>query len=233
MPDGPVDLAMGSLEKNLLAGEEVVYRARLSSLPLVIDIAVLLLGLGMVIGGLVMLAIPAAGFALIGIGGIVLLVGCGRLVRTMVHRSTTDMVITNRRVLSRVGVLRKESEEMFLGKIESVEVQQNLWARLMNYGTIEVNGSGEGELLFPNVQSPHDFRKACMGAVEQSQTPRTSAPAAPVATANGVVFEVQVQDAPGTAARWIEVRAENAERARALAAAAGVRAGEARLKRIG
>ncbi|HYD00140.1 MAG TPA: PH domain-containing protein [Phycisphaerales bacterium] len=224
---------MGSLEKNLLPGEEVLYRARLSSLPLVIDIAVLLLGLGLVIGGLVMLAVPVAGFAMIGIGGIALLVGCGRLVRTMVQRSTTDMVITTRRVLSRVGVLRKESEEMFLGKIESVEVQQNLWARVMNYGTIEVNGSGEGELLFPNVQSPHEFRKACMGAVEQAQTPRAGVHAAPTIAANGVVFEVQVQDAPGTPARWIEVRAENAERAKALAAAAGVRTGEARLKRIG
>jgi hypothetical protein len=220
---------MGSLEKALLPGEEVLYRARLSSLPLILDGVFLAGGLAMIVAGLLLMGVPAAGFGLVGVGGIILLIGCGRMARTMVHRGTTDMVITNRRVLSRVGVLRKESDEMFLGKIESVEVQQNLWARMMNYGTLEVNGSGEGQLVFPNIASPHDFRKACMAAVEQSLrgAGAAAAPAAP-----GVVFEVEVQDAPGAATRWIEVKADNPERAKALAAATGVKTGGARLKRI-
>jgi hypothetical protein len=179
------------------------------------------------------MAMPAAGFGLIGLGGVVLLIGCGRMARTLVNRGTTDMLITNRRVLSRVGVLRKESDEMFLGKIESVEVHQNLWARLMNYGTVEVNGSGEGQLIFPNIESPGSFRRACMTAVEQSSRGGGSTGVAAVAAAGGPVFEVQVIDGPGTAPRWVDVRAETAERAVALAAATGVKTGEARLKRIG
>lgn len=227
---------MASLEKTLLPGEEVVYRARLSSLPLIVDAVIVAVGLAMVIAGLLLVGTAIVGFGLMGVGGIVLMVGLGRLVRTMVMRSTTDMVVTSRRVLSRVGVLTKESEEMFLGKIESVEVQQSLWARMLNYGSVEINGSGEGELVFINVQSPHDFRKACLAAVEQTLrgggTAAGTAAAAPSGLP-GVVFEVRVQDKPGAEARWIEVRAESAERAQALAKAAGVLVGEARLKRIG
>lgn len=230
-PHRPVHCHMGSLEKVLLPGEEVTFRGRLSMLPLIVDGTILLGGLVMIVGGLTLMAMPAAGFGLIGLGGVVLLIGCGRMARTLVNRGTTDMLITNRRVLSRIGVLRKESDEMFLGKIESVEVQQNLWARLMNYGTVEVNGSGEGQLIFPNIESPGNFRRACMAAVEQSI--RGGGGAGPAAAAVAPVFEVQVLDGPGAAPRWVEVRAETAERAVALAAATGVKTGEARLKRIG
>jgi len=219
---------MASLAKVLLPEEKVLYRALPSRLPLFVDGAVLGLGLLMVIAGLFFLAMPAVGFGLLGVGGIVTLVGFGRLTRTMVHRGTTDMVITNRRVLSRSGVLRKESEEMFLGKVESVEVYQTLWGRLLGYGAVEINGSGEGELSFVGVQSPHELRKACLAAVEQAVSGR-----APVVAASAV-FEVRIHDQEGgEQGRWVEVRADTAEHARALAAATGVRVSEARLKRIG
>ncbi|MDP1661100.1 MAG: PH domain-containing protein [Phycisphaerales bacterium] len=225
---------MASLDKALLPGEEVLYRARLSSLPLYIDGGVLLAGLVMIVAGLMLLGLPVAGFSLIGLGGVVLLFGCGRLARTMVQRGTTDMLVTNRRVLSRVGVLRKESEEMFLGKIESVEIRQTLLARAMNYGSIEVNGSGEGELVFTNIAAPKEFRDACMNAVDLQGSNRGAAPATPAAGESAAVyFEVEVLDEAGSTARWIEVRAQSAESARSLAAAAGVKAGQARLKRIG
>src|SRR6187402_3598661 len=106
---------MASLAKSLLPGEEVVFRAKLSALPLLVDGAIVAVGLAMVITGLVLVGTVVLGFGLMGVGGIVLMVGIGRLVRTMVQRGTTDMVVTSRRVLSRVGVLTKESEEMFLG----------------------------------------------------------------------------------------------------------------------
>ncbi len=225
---------MASFDKALLPGEEVLYQARLSSLPLYIDGGVLLGGLAMIVTGLMLLGLPVAGFGLIGLGGIVLLFGCGRLARTMVQRSTTDMLVTNRRVLSRVGVLRKESEEMFLGKIESVEIHQNLLARALNYGSIEVNGSGEGELVFTNIAAPKDFRNACMNAVEQASLTRSAAPSSAAASGTAdVYFEVEVLDEAGGAARWIEVRAQSADSARTLAASAGVKAGKARVKRIG
>jgi len=232
-----VHSAMASLQKSLLPGEEVVFRARLSALPLVLDGLIVAAGVAMGIGGV--LTIPTSfvvgGYVLAVAGGVVLLVGAGRMLRTLVLRNTTDMVVTNRRVLLRTGVLNKATDEMFLNKIESVEVDQNIWGRLLNYGTVEVNGSGEGELFFRSIGSPKEFRLACMAAVEQASAPRTTSTGSGVApaAAGGPVFEVQVLDAPGAIARWVEVRAGNAEQAKALAAATGVQTGDARLKRIG
>lgn len=219
---------MATLEKTLLSGEEVVVRGSLSPLALYGDYALIALALGLVVTGAI-LGWTGVGIAVAGVGGVVLLLGLGRLGRTTIRRRSTEMVVTNRRVLIRTGVLSKETDEMFLNKVESVEVEQSLWERIVNVGTVLVHGSGEGRLEFAGIAAPHDFRKACLQAVEQNASSKGGS--APVAVSP--VFEVQVVDTPGAAARWIEVRAGTAEQAKQLAAATGVQAGEARLKRIG
>lgn len=225
---------MASLEKTLLPGEEVLKRGALSPLRLYGDLAVVGVAVALGIAGLV-LGVTGVGLAIAGVGALVLLVGLWRLVKTMILRRGTEMVVTNRRVLLRTGVFAKDSDEMFLNKIESVEVDQKLWERLANVGTVLVHGSGEGVLMFAGIAEPHEFRKACLAAVEVERAGMqpSNAVGGAVNGTPGTVFEVQVVDGAGTEARWIEVRAGSAEQARSFAAAAGVKAGEARLKRIG
>jgi uncharacterized membrane protein YdbT with pleckstrin-like domain len=226
---------MASLEKTLLPGEEVVKRGALSPLRLYGDLAVVGVALALGISGAV-LGFTGVGLGVAGVGALVLVAGLWRLGKTMILRRGTEMVVTNKRVLIRIGVFSKDSDEMFLNKIESVEVEQKLWERMANVGTVLVHGSGEGVLRFAGIAEPHEFRKACLGAVEVERAAMQGGNSAGRAGASGepgTVFEVQVVDVPGAAARWIEVRAATAEQARTLAAAAGVQAGEARLKRIG
>ncbi|MFT3684406.1 MAG: PH domain-containing protein [Phycisphaerales bacterium] len=226
---------MASLEKTLLAGEEVLKRGALSPLRLYGDLAVVGVGVALLIAGFVLIgsAVGAGvGIPVAGVGGVVLLVGLWRLVKTMIVRKGTEMVVTNKRVLLRTGVFSKDSDEMFLNKVESVEVDQQLWERLANVGTVMVHGSGDGRLGFVGIAAPHEFRKACLAAVEAERAGGSSRAGAPAA-APGTVYEVQIVDAPGGTPRWIEVRAASVEQAKALAAGAGVKAGEARLKRIG
>lgn len=225
---------MATLEKTLLPGEQVLKRGELSPLRLYGDVLVVGVGLALVVAGLMMTA-SGLGFPIAGLGVVVLLVGGWRLLKTMIVRRGTEMVVTNRRVLLRTGVFSKDSDEMFLNKIESVEVEQKLWERMANVGTVLVHGSGEGRLAFSGIAAPHDFRKACLSAVEAAgaRGPTGGAGAGVAAGAPGTVFEVEISDAPGGPARWIEVRAASVEQARALASAAGVTAGAARLKRIG
>ena len=219
---------MASLEKTLLPGETVVARGSLSPLRLYADLALIGVALAMGIIGAV-LGFTVVGSIIAGVGLLVLGWGLWRLGVTLVLRRGTEMVVTSRRVLLRVGLFSKESEEMLLNKIESVEVEQALWERIANVGTVFVHGSGEGQLVYVGIAAPHEFRKACLQAVEAER----AAPHSPPHSAPSTYYEVQIVDDQGESARWIEVRASSPEQARSLAAAAGVQTGEARLKRIG
>ena len=49
---------------------------------------------------------------------------------------------------------------MSLDKIESVDVNQSILGRLMNYGDITIQGVGEGTQTISTIASPLAFRNA-------------------------------------------------------------------------
>jgi uncharacterized membrane protein YdbT with pleckstrin-like domain len=60
------------------------------------------------------------------------------------HQFTTEMAITNRRVIFKTGFVQRHTDEMFLDRIESVFVDQGVLGRIFNYGTIHCRGVGDG-----------------------------------------------------------------------------------------
>ena len=59
-----------------------------------------------------------------------------------VKRRTTELAVTNRRVIYKRGFVRRHTIEMNMDKVESVDVDQSFWGRIFNYGTIVVHGTG-------------------------------------------------------------------------------------------
>ena len=51
-----------------------------------------------------------------------------------IRRSGTEFVVTDRRVIFKRGILARHTVEMNVSKIESVDVEQGLGARLLGYG---------------------------------------------------------------------------------------------------
>ena len=76
------------------------------------------------------------------------------------HRWTTETDVTNMRVVHKTGFIKRRSFEMALDKIESVDVDQSILGRLMNYGDVTVNGVGEGTQNIPTIAAPLAFRSA-------------------------------------------------------------------------
>jgi membrane protein YdbS with pleckstrin-like domain len=60
------------------------------------------------------------------------------------HRWTTETDVTNMRVVHKTGFIKRRTFEMNLDKVESVDVNQSILGRLMNYGDITIQGVGEG-----------------------------------------------------------------------------------------
>ena len=76
------------------------------------------------------------------------------------HRWTTEADVTNMRVVHKTGFIKRRTFEISLDKVESVDVDQSILGRLMNYGDVTIRGSGEGLQTISSIASPLAFRNA-------------------------------------------------------------------------
>ncbi len=75
------------------------------------------------------------------------------------RRWSDEFVVTNKRVVVKIGILSRHTLEMNLNKIESVNVEQSLIGRILGYGTITIIGTGGTHESFPNIARATEFRK--------------------------------------------------------------------------
>ena len=76
------------------------------------------------------------------------------------HRWTTETDVTSLRVVHKTGFITRQTFEMSLDKVESVDVNQSIAGRIFNYGDVIVKGVGEGHEKIPTIASPLAFRSA-------------------------------------------------------------------------
>ena len=74
------------------------------------------------------------------------------------RRFTTEMAVTDRRIIFKRGFIRRRTIEMHLDKVESVDVDQSILGRIFNYGDILIRGVGVGIEPLKNIGSPIAFR---------------------------------------------------------------------------
>jgi uncharacterized membrane protein YdbT with pleckstrin-like domain len=93
-------------------------------------------------------------------GGVVGAVGILLLLGAWIRRKATEIVVTDRRVIFKRGLLSRHTVEMNVGKIETVDVEQGLSGRLWGYGTLLIRGTGAGFEPLVGVGSPLRIRNA-------------------------------------------------------------------------
>lgn len=165
---------MSYLDDHLLAGEQIVYRARLHWTIFLTSIIVVLLGIGL--GILLRVAEPAytlVGAALAGVG---LLLAIGPAIRY----SSSEFAVTDKRVLSKVGFIERESDETLLSKIEAIAVDQGVIARVLGFGTVTITGTGGTQEAFPRISDPLEFRRQIQNQIIAQEDRRGSQPAAAI-----------------------------------------------------
>lgn len=72
----------------------------------------------------------------------------------------TELGVTNKRVISKTGIISRKSEEMKLASIETVEIDQGILGRILGYGNIKVSGRGASDVLLRNVNDPMGVKRA-------------------------------------------------------------------------
>jgi membrane protein YdbS with pleckstrin-like domain len=182
---------MSYAEKNLAPGESIVYRARYHWIYYRTALALLLVsavfGLWWRLAGS---TLGSPGSSAI-FGNLALLCLGAAVVAFIVRRirnSADEFVVTNRRVMRKVGIFAREAEHAPIEKIQDVTLDQGVTARLLGYGTVILETASErGRIVFPDIARPEAFRNAIWG----QSTAATSAPAAPVVTATATPAAAQ------------------------------------------
>ena len=97
------------------------------------------------------------------------LIGIGLLIWVFVIYRTTEIAITNKRIIAKSGFVSRSTTEINLPKVESLQVDQNVRGRIFNYGTIIVAGAGTPNLQIHGIKDPLSFRRHFMEATDQRQ----------------------------------------------------------------
>jgi len=139
---------MGYVDSNLLPNEHVTYRARLHRIIYLLPVCVLI----------VALAVALASGSWIA-GGILGLIGLLLLVPPWIRSISSEFAVTNKRVLVKVGLIRRHSLELLLQKVEGIGVDQGILGRILGYGTITVSGTGGTREAFRMIAHPLEFRR--------------------------------------------------------------------------
>jgi uncharacterized membrane protein YdbT with pleckstrin-like domain len=86
-----------------------------------------------------------------------------------VKYKTTELAITTRRVIAKFGFVSRRTVELNIQKVESIQVEQTVMGRLLDYGTLVISGGGNPQAPIPGISDPIAFRKAF---IEAQDAPR-------------------------------------------------------------
>jgi len=147
------------IDEILQPGEKVLYSTNahwMFYLPALAAwiVAVILFALSRatIVEGVILLCLASS--------AVVALVALYWTARAWFHQWTTETDVTDRRVVHKTGFIKRRTFEMALDKIESVDVNQSILGRILDYGDVTIMGVGEGRESIKTIASPLAFRNS-------------------------------------------------------------------------
>jgi uncharacterized membrane protein YdbT with pleckstrin-like domain len=154
---------MGYIESTLLPDEKVVYKAKLHGMILWKPCALIILG------AVFLLILPIAGV-------IVLAIGIIALIPPVIDYTTSEFGVTDKRVIIKIGLIRRRTLELLLRHVEAILVDQSVMGRMLNYGSVTLTGTGGVRETFDNISNPLEFRRRVQGEAAKDSPIRDPLP---------------------------------------------------------
>lgn len=136
---------MSYIDDSLIEGERILHRARISWWS----------QFGLIVIGLLLLVVVAGLFFLIA---------------AWINVASTEIAITNRRIIAKFGFIRRSTVEINLEKVEALRVEQGFLGRMLNYGTVFISGAGTSVAPIKDIADPLVFRRKFMEATNRPIT---------------------------------------------------------------
>jgi uncharacterized membrane protein YdbT with pleckstrin-like domain len=141
------------VESNLTPGEQVIAYGKVHWYVYVPGGVLLALGVVLIMTSGVL-------------GWLLAISGAVLLVKGWIASTSTELAITNKRVIAKFGFIRRSTVELMHSKVEGFNVEQGILGRILDFGTIIVNGTGAGKTPIPQIAAPQQFRKQALAAIE-------------------------------------------------------------------
>jgi uncharacterized membrane protein YdbT with pleckstrin-like domain len=147
------------IDEILQPGEKVLYSTNahwVFYLPAIaawiVAVILFLLSRATIVEGIVLLCLSAS--------AVVAIAALYWTAKAWFHRMTTETDVTNKRVVHKTGFIKRRTFEIALDKIESVDVNQSIMGRVLDYGDVTILGVGEGKETISTIAAPLAFRNA-------------------------------------------------------------------------
>ena len=154
---------MGYVERNLVPGENLVYKTRCHWIvmlwPLVGGLVLASVGFVLLAGGWMGMNKGGSYPEMIGLGLAGLLGGALVIAGGVIRRTATEVGVSNKRVLIKTGLFSRRSIEVLLPKVESIGVDESVFGRMLGYGTVIVRGTGGTFETFDKIAHPDELRR--------------------------------------------------------------------------
>lgn len=137
-----------SLKERLVSGEQVLVTAEISAgiywkaLAVFVFAVVVAVGLAVELGAVL-------GFAAVGLA-----------IYAILLKEILLLVVTNKRIFARYGILQVDVVDIHFDKIESLELGRMLPGYLMGYANVMVMGTGGRVIVIPYVSNGPELRRA-------------------------------------------------------------------------
>lgn len=154
---------MSFIESNLLPNEEIVYKTNLHWFIFVPAAIVFTVGIALIVAGYLQ---NLSNQILIWSGLAFLTYGIVSFFIRWIDLKTSEFGVTNKRVLIKIGFIRRHSLEIILNKIEGIGVNQGILGRILGFGTITVSGTGGSKEHFAQIDDPLEFRRQVQTRIE-------------------------------------------------------------------
>ena len=136
------------LDKTLLKDEKILVTAKLHWLCYIVPMTLIIFGLFT---------------TRFGIGFVLLIAG----IYGYLKNKTTEMVVTNKRVIAKYGIIGRDTTEIRTAKVESVRLKQSVFGRIFGYGDIVFTGTGNAITVFEKVLNPLHTKSQCENVIEK------------------------------------------------------------------
>ncbi len=173
-------------EKNLISGESIVLKAKINFLAIIRQIiwAVIMIVVAVVLGSNE--ALNAEGVEPIKtiVVAVCLVIGLMPLLIGILGLVCTSFAVTNKRVIGKTGVLKIETLDLHIDKVDTVTIKAPFWGRILRYYYVEVRGSGSSKpVTFKYISNAPQLKNSITEAIEQHAAEARKAQAAEIALA--------------------------------------------------
>ncbi len=149
---------MNYIENNLLPDETIVYKAQIHWFIFAYPLAIVCLG--------AWLSSKTSLWVFIGV--LLIIAGVLSVIKCFFQRMGTEYAVTNKRVILKSGIIKRDALELVLTKCEGLRISQGILGRMFGFGSIVVT-TGNVTNSFDFVSNPMDFKKEINSQINITQ----------------------------------------------------------------